>query len=137
MFFFFKQKTAYEMRISDWSSDVCSSDLLRAAHQQHPFIAVWDDHESTNNAWRDGADNHDPGEGTWPERKAISARVYDEWMPIRLPDPTEPLKIWRHLTSGELAAPVMPAPRPRGRAPQPAMFTRPPDPPDPTPPGST
>src|SRR3546814_14805654 len=30
-FFFFKQKTAYEMRISDWSSDVCSSDLLRLA----------------------------------------------------------------------------------------------------------
>src|SRR3546814_15037184 len=30
-FFFFKQKTAYEMRISDWSSDVCSSDLLRIA----------------------------------------------------------------------------------------------------------
>src|SRR3546814_2332789 len=29
MFFFFKQETAYEMRISDWSSDVCSSDLLR------------------------------------------------------------------------------------------------------------
>src|SRR3546814_1117178 len=29
-FFFFKQKTAYEMRISDWSSDVCSSDLKRA-----------------------------------------------------------------------------------------------------------
>src|SRR3546814_9256578 len=33
MFFFFKQKTAYEMRISDWSSDVCSSDLL---HQLKP-----------------------------------------------------------------------------------------------------
>src|SRR3546814_4901716 len=31
-FFFFKQKTAYEMRISDWSSDVCSSDLSDAAH---------------------------------------------------------------------------------------------------------
>src|SRR3546814_9677788 len=30
VFFFFKQKTAYEMRISDWSSDVCSSDLLPA-----------------------------------------------------------------------------------------------------------
>src|SRR3546814_1810509 len=29
IFFFFKQKTAYEMRISDWSSDVCSSDLQR------------------------------------------------------------------------------------------------------------
>src|SRR3546814_1881735 len=31
MFFFFKQKTAYEMRISDWSSDVCSSDLMAQA----------------------------------------------------------------------------------------------------------
>src|SRR3546814_1455530 len=31
LFFFFKQKTAYEMRISDWSSDVCSSDLARIA----------------------------------------------------------------------------------------------------------
>src|SRR3546814_3100396 len=31
LFFFFKQKTAYEMRISDWSSDVCSSDLPRNA----------------------------------------------------------------------------------------------------------
>src|SRR3546814_9158920 len=33
MFFFFKQKTAYEMRISDWSSDVCSSDLLALVAQ--------------------------------------------------------------------------------------------------------
>src|SRR3546814_1119272 len=31
-FFFFKQKTAYEMRISDWSSDVCSSDLNRTSY---------------------------------------------------------------------------------------------------------
>src|SRR3546814_8707233 len=35
-FFFFKQKTAYEMRISDWSSDVCSSDLSRK-HGRHRF----------------------------------------------------------------------------------------------------
>src|SRR3546814_11959512 len=33
VFFFFKQKTAYEMRISDWSSDVCSSDLLEDARE--------------------------------------------------------------------------------------------------------
>src|SRR3546814_3576241 len=33
VFFFFKQKTAYEMRISDWSSDVCSSDLREARDQ--------------------------------------------------------------------------------------------------------
>src|SRR3546814_15349676 len=42
IFFFFKQKTAYEMRISDWSSDVCSSDLivqrLKALHPDTPII---------------------------------------------------------------------------------------------------
>src|SRR3546814_3755622 len=39
-FFFFKQKTAYEMRISDWSSDVCSSDLAQAfAAEIHDFPA--------------------------------------------------------------------------------------------------
>src|SRR3546814_9568770 len=37
MFFFFKQKTAYEMRISDWSSDVCSSDLF------HSEVCIWKD----------------------------------------------------------------------------------------------
>src|SRR3546814_5360420 len=46
-FFFFKQKTAYEMRISDWSSDVCSSDLAATAdhHDDHVhkqgFIERW------------------------------------------------------------------------------------------------
>src|SRR3546814_7955502 len=41
VFFFFKQKTAYEMRISDWSSDVCSSDLL--LDQFQPSAAVFVD----------------------------------------------------------------------------------------------
>lgn len=95
---------------------------LRAAHQQHPFIAVWDDHESTNNSWYGGADNHDPGEGDWFERKAVSARVYDEWMPIRLPDSAQPLKIWRHLPYGELADLVMLDTRLWGRDQQPGMF---------------
>src|SRR3546814_1644473 len=44
-FFFFKQKTAYEMRISDWSSDVCSSDLCLRRHghtlmREQPALAV-------------------------------------------------------------------------------------------------
>src|SRR3546814_1704255 len=39
-FFFFKQKTAYEMRISDWSSDVCSSDLLFELEQITPNVAL-------------------------------------------------------------------------------------------------
>src|SRR3546814_19805744 len=40
-FFFFKQKTAYEMRISDWSSDVCSSDLERVASASTMSVAEW------------------------------------------------------------------------------------------------
>src|SRR3546814_4461056 len=39
-FFFFKQKTAYEMRISDWSSDVCSSDLNVVVAADYPDGAV-------------------------------------------------------------------------------------------------
>src|SRR3546814_8626918 len=39
-FFFFKQKTAYEMRISDWSSDVCSSDLREADASLSSFEAL-------------------------------------------------------------------------------------------------
>src|SRR3546814_7169020 len=40
--FFFKQKTAYEMRISDWSSDVCSSDLARRQQQEEDGETVRD-----------------------------------------------------------------------------------------------
>src|SRR3546814_2965480 len=39
VFFFFKQKTAYEMRISDWSSDVCSSDLRAGARARVRVVA--------------------------------------------------------------------------------------------------
>src|SRR3546814_2001772 len=42
-FFFFKQKTAYEMRISDWSSDVCSSDLGDRLRQFQPLEKPTDD----------------------------------------------------------------------------------------------
>src|SRR3546814_8076742 len=38
-FFFFKQKTAYELRISDWSSDVCSSDLGDRSHESATVVA--------------------------------------------------------------------------------------------------
>src|SRR3546814_16966111 len=62
MFFFFKQKTAYEMRISDWSSDVCSSDLVarvfehqsippgqdrrRCTHDLPEWIVPWHDRQN-------------------------------------------------------------------------------------------
>src|SRR3546814_1227014 len=43
MVFFFKQKTAYEMRISDWSSDVCSSDLEARILADEEFARAWGD----------------------------------------------------------------------------------------------
>src|SRR3546814_7424802 len=48
LFFFFKQKTAYEMRISDWSSDVCSSDLEELPI---PFTAAAVDMERQRVVW--------------------------------------------------------------------------------------
>lgn len=55
-------------------------------HQQNPFITTWDDHETTNDSHRDGAENHDASEGTdgtWETRKAEAIQAYHEWMPIR------------------------------------------------------
>src|SRR3546814_1940553 len=52
-FFFFKQKTAYEMRISDWSSDVCSSDLpelLLPEESMRSHIQLLDEEELTGDA---------------------------------------------------------------------------------------
>ncbi len=77
---------------------------LKALHAKHPFITIWDDHESTNNSYKDGAENHSPGtEGVWEQRKAWAVQAYDEWMPIRLPEPGNALKIWRKLSYGSLA----------------------------------
>lgn len=76
---------------------------LQAMTAAHPLIVTWDDHESTNNSWRDGAQNHQPEtEGDWETRKRVSAIAYAEWLPIRLPDPTDPLRIWRRLRFGDL-----------------------------------
>jgi len=77
---------------------------LRAAHQQHPFIAVWDDHESANDSYADGAENHQDDEGDWEVRKAISKQVYYEWMPIR---ELSYDKLFRSLKYGDLAELIM------------------------------
>jgi alkaline phosphatase D len=71
----------YRLRHATYKSDPD----LQEAHRQHPFITVWDDHESANNAWHDGAENHDPelGEGEWEARKRAAVRAYFEWLPIR------------------------------------------------------
>ncbi len=69
----------YRLRYATYRAD---PDLQRL-HQVLPMIAVWDDHESTNDSWKDGAQNHQPEtEGDWSVRKAVAKRVYREWMPV-------------------------------------------------------
>src|SRR3546814_6712758 len=53
--FFFKQKTAYEMRISDWSSDVCSSDLL--SKDSKAYRGGFDVDGARVNNWQDAFDD--------------------------------------------------------------------------------
>ncbi len=70
----------YRRRYAQYRSDAD----LQAVHRQHPFICVWDDHESANNAWYGGAENHTPGaEGDWFARRSDAIKAYFEWMPIR------------------------------------------------------
>ncbi len=59
---------------------------LQAAHARAPWIVVWDDHETANDSWTGGAENHQPAtEGDWNVRKAAAIKAYYEWMPIREP----------------------------------------------------
>lgn len=78
----------------------------QAAHRAHPWITIFDDHEITNDAWADGAQNHQPGEGDYAARKASALQAYLEWMPVRLPDqsvPHEGTRFFRRFTFGDLA----------------------------------
>lgn len=56
---------------------------LQRLHQLYPMIAGWDDHESANDSYKDGAENHQADtEGEWSVRKRAAMRAYREWMPI-------------------------------------------------------
>jgi len=60
---------------------------LQAAHALCPWIVVWDDHETANDSWQGGAENHQSNEGQWDVRKRAALQAYYEWMPIRDPAP--------------------------------------------------
>ena len=81
---------------------------LQALHAKYPWIITWDDHEVTNDAYRDGGENHNPdlGEGDFHQRRARAHRAYDEWMPVRM-DGTARLRdgdrLFRRLRFGRLA----------------------------------
>lgn len=90
---------------------------LRRAHQQHPFISVWDDHEVANDAWLNGAQNHNPdqGEGEYSVRKQNAIQAYFEWQPIREPEAGQPRKVYRTFHYGDLADLIMLDTRHEGR----------------------
>ncbi|WP_224991555.1 alkaline phosphatase D family protein [Acinetobacter pittii] len=75
---------------------------LQAAHQRHPFIVIWDDHELANDTWREGAENHQSNEGPFLERKLAALQAYFEWMPIRPVSSADHLNIYRQFNFGSL-----------------------------------
>ncbi len=69
----------YRLRYASYRAD---PDLQRL-HRMAPMVALWDDHESSNDSWEGGAQNHQPGkEGDWNPRRAAAMQVYREWMPV-------------------------------------------------------
>tara|TARA_R110000782_G_scaffold78293_4_gene156016 strand:- start:388 stop:2067 length:1680 start_codon:yes stop_codon:yes gene_type:complete len=91
---------------------------LQAMTAAHPFVSCWDDHESTNNPWVLGAQNHQPDkEGNWLARRAAAIRAYYEWLPIREPGPgRNRAEYWRSYRFGDLATLVTLETRHTGRA---------------------
>lgn len=92
---------------------------LRFAHQQQTFISIWDDHESTNDSYKDGAENHQPNEGDWETRKNIAKKVYFEWMPIR---DASANTIYRKISYGSMLDLIMLDTRLEGRSKPPVNF---------------
>lgn len=69
----------YRLRFASYRAD---PDLQRL-HQMAPMVALWDDHESSNDSWEGGAQNHQSDkEGDWNLRRAAAMQVYREWMPV-------------------------------------------------------
>jgi alkaline phosphatase D len=87
----------YRLRHAQYKSDADSKQL----HASKPMIAVWDDHEFANDAYKDGAENHTPAtEGSFVTRKAAAMQAYHEWMPIRTG--SDKSKIYRSFNFGNL-----------------------------------
>ncbi len=89
----------YRARHAQYKGDPDSKNL----HGLKPMIAIWDDHEIANDAFKDGAENHTPAtEGAWADRKAAALQAYHEWMPIRTG--TDKSKIYRSFNFGGLVS---------------------------------
>ena len=110
----------YRLRHALYKSDPDLQEL----HRLQPFVCVWDDHESANDAWRDGAENHNPenGEGEWVVRRRHAVRAYNEYMPIRSTSSFDDT-IYRRFRIGNLADLIMLDTRLHGRDLQAAFKT--------------
>ncbi|HBT35400.1 MAG TPA: alkaline phosphatase, partial [Hyphomonas sp.] len=111
----------YRMRHAQYRSDPA----LQAAHALAPWICTWDDHESTNNSYRTGAQNHNPeeGEGDWSDRKQAAIQAYFEWIPLREPAAGEITSaVWRSFTFGDVATIHALESRLTGRSPDVSWF---------------
>ncbi len=105
----------YRARHAQYKRDADSQEM----HRQHPLVAIWDDHETANNAWTDDAENHQaPDEGTWPARVAQALRAYYEWMPVRVADPGKPRSNNRSFAYGNLVDLILLEQRLSGRSEQ-------------------
>jgi len=81
---------------------------LQAAHAMAPWVVVWDDHETANDSFSSGAENHQPNEGEWASRKQAALQAYYEWMPIRDPEPGRAFEaINRSFQYGDLFSLIM------------------------------
>jgi len=77
----------------------------QAAHRALPWITILDDHEVANNAWANGAENHQADEGACAARRAQAMQAYLEWMPFRMPDQSVPhqgTRFFKRFTFGAL-----------------------------------
>ena len=68
----------YRLRYASYRSDPD----LQALHAAVPMLVQWDDHESANNSWEGGAENHGKDEGDWSTRKAAAIQAFREWLPV-------------------------------------------------------
>lgn len=110
------QLADYRLRYAAYRSD---PDLQRI-HQVFPMIAMWDDHEFANDAYKTGAQNHQPEtEGDWEVRKRVAEQVYREWMPVS--DKLNMSERWGKYEIGDLATLFLTESRIGGRSKPPEL----------------
>ena len=77
---------------------------VQALHLSHPMVAVVDDHDLADNAWRGGAKHHvEVDDGPWSARALAAMTARAEWVPSRRRDADDVLTTWRSLLVGDLA----------------------------------